>query len=76
MSASITSGAYPRAHRSSLANRPASLRRAALKAWNFMIRLGEQRARRQLHALADQYRVTDPALSRSLRESASHAGEV
>ena len=76
MSASITSGTYPRAHRSHLASRPAPFRRAALKVWNFMIRLGEQRARRQLHALADQYAVTDPALWRSLRESARRAGEV
>lgn len=75
MSASITSGTYPRATRSTFGGRPAPFRQAALKAWNFMIGLGAQRARRHLYALADHYAVIDPALARSLRESARHVGE-
>ena len=75
MSASITSGTYPRATRTSFVGRAAPFRQSALKVWHFMIGLGEQRARRHLFRLADHYQITDPALARSLRESARHVGE-
>jgi hypothetical protein len=75
MSASITSGTYPRASRSSFSGRAAPLRQSALKVWGFLLELGAQRARRHLFRLADHYQITDPALASSLRESARHAGE-
>jgi hypothetical protein len=75
MSASITSGTYPRATGTRFNGRAAPFRQSALKVWHFMLGLGEQRARRHLHRLADHHQGTDPALARSLRESARHVGE-
>lgn len=76
MSASITSGTYPRAAKSPVGGLAAPFRQGASKAWNFLISLGAQRARRQLYRLADQYQIANPVLARSLRKSARHAGEV
>jgi hypothetical protein len=76
MSASITSGTYPRAAGSPVGGRAAPFRRSASKAWKFLLGLGAQRARRQLYRLAEHYQVADPALAQSLRESARHVGEV
>ncbi len=81
MSASITSGTYPRATRATRPTRPtlegavAPFRRAALTTWNFLCGLGAQRARGQLYRLAAHHEITDPALARSLRDAARHAGE-
>lgn len=75
MSASITSGTYPRATRATFGGRAAPFRHAALKTWHFLLGLGAQRARRHLHRLADHYQIIDPALARSLRDSARHVGE-
>lgn len=76
MSASITSGTYPRASRSAPGGSTAPLRRAVGKVWAIQVGLGEQRGRRHLLRLADKYQFSDPALARSLRESARHLGEV
>ena len=76
MSASITSGTYPRATRTTFGGRAVPYRQWASKAWNFLLGLGAQRARRHLYRLADHYPSADPALARSLRESARHAGEL
>jgi hypothetical protein len=76
MSASITSGTYPRASRSSAGGRAAPFRQAVLKVWQVLLGLGAHRARRHLHRLADHHQITDPALARSLRDSARHVGEL
>lgn len=81
MSASITSGTYPRA---SVRNTPATpatpattatpggLAHAAAAVWRFLVRLGASRAQPELMRLSRRHALRNPALSRQLREAASH----
>lgn len=78
MSASTTGGTYPRATRfnhSIASGLAAPIRQAALAVWRVLRGVGEQRMRQHLFCLADQYQLSNPALARSLRDSARHAGE-
>ncbi|MBL8350565.1 MAG: hypothetical protein JNL87_09640 [Burkholderiaceae bacterium] len=72
MSASMTSGTYPRAAR------PGNklFLRGLNAVWAFLRDLGIQRARQHLNQLAAQREALDPALARMLRDAARHAGEV
>jgi len=68
MSASITSGTYPRT-----ATGPGALQRAARATWQFLLALGARRAQRHMAVLALHYDLTNPTLARELREAAAHA---
>ena len=71
MSASITSGTYPRA----AGRRGYPLARALSAVWDFVQDLGAQRARQHLNQLAAQRQALDLALAQMLRDAARHAGE-
>lgn len=66
MSASITSGTYPRATRSA----PGGLRRAGLAVWQAMVQAGARRAQPELLRMAQLKAHSDPALARQLRAAA------
>ncbi len=68
MSASITSGTYPRAGARSSAASP--VRSAANAVWRFLVRLGAARAQPELLRLSRLHAQTNPALSRQLKAAA------
>lgn len=70
MSASITSGTYPRAASHGLAT--GGLRAVGLSIWNTLAQVGAYRARPELLRLARLHEASDPALARSLRGAAEH----
>lgn len=71
MSASLTSGTYPRgaAQHGPIAAVGSSFARWGRALWRGLMALGASRARLHLTALAAQYEYTDPALARQLRQS-------
>lgn len=66
MSASITSGTYPRANRSA----SGGLRRTGLAVWQALLQAGARRAQPELLRMARLKAHSDPALARQLREAA------
>lgn len=71
MSASLTSGTYPRAgaRNAFLPSVASSFARWGRALWRGLTTLGRARARAQLTALAQQYERTNPALARQMRLS-------
>lgn len=76
MSASLTSGTYPRAGTAAgpLAAIASSFARWGHALWRGLTALGASRARLHLLSLAAQYEHTDPALARQLRASVDNIG--
>ncbi len=66
MSASITSGTYPRATRTT----SGGLRRTGLAVWQALLQAGARRAHPELLRMAQLKSHSDPALARQLREAA------
>lgn len=66
MSASITSGTYPRAARIT----PGGLRRTGLAVWRALQQASARRAQPELLRMAQLKAHSDPALARQLREAA------
>ncbi|MEK8053052.1 hypothetical protein AACH10_22555 [Ideonella sp. DXS22W] len=71
MSASLTSGTYPRgaAQHGPLAAVVSSFARWGGLLWRGLTALGAARARQHLLSVAAQYDYTNPALARQLRQS-------
>ena len=71
MSASLTSGTYPRAGArvALLPSVVSSFARWGAVLWRGLTALGRARARAQLTALAQQYELTDPAMAQQMRLS-------
>ena len=65
MSASITSGTYPRAQ-----SHNSIWSRATQAVWQFLARMGARRAQPELLRLSRLHAETNPALSRQLRGAA------
>ncbi len=72
MSASITSGTYPRASTRSTPATSGGPAHAAAALWQFLVRLGASRAQPELMRLSRRHALDNPALSRQLREAADH----
>lgn len=66
MSASITSGTYPRASRST----PSGLQRFGAAIWQGLFAIGAHRAHPELMRMARLKAHSDPALARQLRDAA------
>ena len=71
MTASITSGTYPRPARP----QSSPWRRLSRGLWHFLQDLGARRARHHLYQLASQHALSNPGLARQLREAARHSME-
>lgn len=67
MSASITSGTYPRASQTFASG---GLRAVGLSIWNTLAHVGAYRARPELLRLARLHEASDPALAGRLRSAA------
>ncbi|MDT7838765.1 hypothetical protein [Aquabacterium sp. OR-4] len=76
MSASLTSGTYPRAGASHgpLAAVSSSFARWGGVLWRGLTALGASRARAHLLSVAAQYEHTNPSLARQLRDSVGEIG--
>ena len=76
MSASLTSGTYPRgaAAHGPLVAVGSSFARWGRALWRGMSAVGASRARSHLLSLAAQYEHSDPALARQLRASVDSIG--
>lgn len=73
MSASITSGTYPRAATRRRAGNGLSLRGLGQGLWAKLVAVGASRAAPQLNLLAVQYDTSNPELARLLRRAAREA---
>lgn len=78
MSASLTSGTYPRsaAQHGPLGAVGSSFARWARLLWRGLVSVGASRARQHLLALAAQYEHSDPALARQLRRGIDDIGRA